>query len=210
MGVILESYLLEGWVGAKLCISPKWSQQLQHVICGDSCRIWKGFQSHAGSCLLSPQSVMIEPLVPFIELFSPNKTLKAGPSNCSRITRCTAPSLFLLALRAFAFLVTVELCVNCSSTDLQRHTSARTGSHEHHRPQCNRAWTRVHFQLFPELLLSNWATLLSTWKHAQSTRCRKRGATVHRGGSLERWHPQAVCQNAKLRLVSFWKRSTTE
>ena len=91
MGVILESYLLEGWVGAKFCISPKWSQQLQHVICGDSCRIWKGFQSHAGSCLLSPHSVMIEPLVPFIELFSPNKTLKAGPSNCSRITRCTAP-----------------------------------------------------------------------------------------------------------------------
>lgn len=79
----------EGWMGAKFCISPKWSQQLQHVICGNSFRIWKGFQSHAGSCLLSPHSRMIEPLVPFIELFSPNKTLNAGLSNCSRITRCS-------------------------------------------------------------------------------------------------------------------------
>ena len=210
MGVILESYLLEGWVGAKFCISPKWSQQLQHVICGDSCRIWKGFQSHAGSCLLSPHSVMIEPLVPFIELFSPNKTLKAGPSNCSRITRCTAPPLFLLALRAFAFLGTVEPCVNCSSADLRRHTSTRVGSHEQHRPRCNRAWTHVYLQLFPGLLLSNWVTLLSTWEHARSTHCCKWGATIHRVGSLERWHRQAVCQNPKLRLVSFWKRSTTE
>lgn len=97
IGVILESFLPEGSVGAKFCISPKWSQQLQHIICGNSFRIWKGFQSHAGSCLLSPHSVIIGPLVPFIELFSPNKTLNAGLSNCSRITSCTPPSLFLLA-----------------------------------------------------------------------------------------------------------------
>lgn len=104
-GVILESYPLKGWVGAKFCISPKWSQQLQHVICGNSFRIWKGFQSHAGSCLLSPHSIMIEPLVPFIELFSPNKTLNAGLSNCSRITRWNPPSRFLLILGVFSFLV---------------------------------------------------------------------------------------------------------
>lgn len=38
-------------------------------------------------------SVMIEPLVPFIDLFSPNKTLNAALSNCSRMVRCRPPPL---------------------------------------------------------------------------------------------------------------------
>lgn len=64
-----RSISLEEAVGAKLCISlndPSSCNRYMWL----SCRIWKGFQSHAGSCLLFAQFTMIEPLVPFIELFS--------------------------------------------------------------------------------------------------------------------------------------------
>lgn len=89
----------------------------------------------AASCRTPPPTpIMIEPLVPFIELFSPNKTLNAGLSNCSRITRCPPPSLFLLALGAFSFLVTVEPRVNCSSADLQRRRHAHGSKSVHTHP----------------------------------------------------------------------------
>lgn len=44
------------------------------------------FEAMLSAAFMSPHYIMIESPVPFIELFSPNKTLTAGLRVCSRTT----------------------------------------------------------------------------------------------------------------------------
>lgn len=152
------------------------------------------------AAFMSPHYIMIESPVPFIELFSPNKTLtaarKVGFGTTAyglMITSCSAP--FPAKTHTGATLIAAAVLCNV------------------HRASPRNLLCLYSILTPPPLLVilrAHTFELGNSPEHMKEhTNSYKWVSAIHCGSRLQRWYLQAVCQNKlakKLLLVNFWIR----
>lgn len=152
------------------------------------------------AAFMSPHYIMIESPVPFIELFSPNKTLTAARK---------------VGFGTTAYGLTITFC--SALFPAETHTCAMWIAealfwNEHipgpRNPLC--LYSILTPPPFLVILRAHTSELGNIPEHMKEhTNSYKGISAIHCGSRLQRWYLQAVCQNKlakKLLLVNFWIR----